>query len=1081
MRYAIRLICFILLIFLLSLSNFAQTSLDSTPRLPNPKPEQRMPIECEWSPDSIHAGLGIEYLKKNLSLCRAVGNSPAIADMLRALGLQYMTQRKQTEASTAFQESLSVSIAAGYKEGMISSLLFVGQIHNNQGNTASASESLHKALALSEELRDKRLMAQSLQSLGGFYQLHNNSDQSLAFYERELKLREELGDKLQLSGALIRIGQSYRRQGGDYSKALEYLLKGLKLEEETGNKRVLGSSLGTIANIYREQSYYSQALEFYGRSLKLSEEINDKSGIFSALNSIAQTYQTQGNQSKALEYYQRLLKMLEAFQQELQTGKQETTLPSLGSALNSSFYRDINLLPIQNASTLNNIGINYMEANNYDLATENLQKSLQIVQMISPPIVTNTSNIFERGSSIAHSSRVIFTLRLLGLLNLRFGKYQLAIDYYQKTLPFCEQNVFNDPGIAQQCLAALSNISYMYGLQRNYAKGLEYAERASNLSGKFGNSYNSFEPQWLLGDAYRVNNQLEKARQALEKAISIFESSRAKIVEEEHRLNFIERTEKRPFELYIDVLMQLHKLRPFEGFDALALQASERFRARLLVELLNESKAQIRQRVEQKLLAQERSLQQRLNARAEQQTRLLSVKHSAEQAAALQKEIESLTAEFNQTKAQIRIHSPRYAALTQPQPLNVSEIQRDLLNADTVLLEYALGVERSYLWVVSSNSISSYELPKRTEIETDVRRIVGLLNNGERWASDEKIKAEYFEAANPLSQKLLPSSLLSQLKGKRLVIVSDGALQYLPFGALPLPLLSKAGNKTAETDSVPLAVENEIVSLPSASVLAVLRRETANRKQAAKSIAIFADPVFSENDERLSTVKANQSKANQSITNDLNRLLLERAFNWDGKSNEAFSIPRLPFTRREAEGIFATVSQANSLKALDFEASRDGLLKSDLSNYRIIHFATHGLLNSENPELSGIVLSLVNEQGQPTDGFLRLNEIYNLNLSADLVVLSACQTALGKEIKGEGLLGLTRGFMYAGSPRVVASLWKVDDVATAELMKLFYKKMLQEKMRPAAALRAAKVEMWKQKRWNAPFYWAAFEIQGEWR
>jgi CHAT domain-containing protein len=146
-----------------------------------------------------------------------------------------------------------------------------------------------------------------------------------------------------------------------------------------------------------------------------------------------------------------------------------------------------------------------------------------------------------------------------------------------------------------------------------------------------------------------------------------------------------------------------------------------------------------------------------------------------------------------------------------------------------------------------------------------------------------------------------------------------------------------------------------------------------------------------------------------------------------------------------------------------------------------VHFATHGLLHSEHPELSGIVLSLVNENGQPVDGFLRLNEIYNMNLSADLVVLSACQTALGKEVKGEGLIGLTRGFMYAGSPRVVASLWKVDDVATAEFMKLFYQKMLQEKMRPAAALRAAKVEMRKQKRWSAPFYWAAFELQGEWR
>lgn len=169
------------------------------------------------------------------------------------------------------------------------------------------------------------------------------------------------------------------------------------------------------------------------------------------------------------------------------------------------------------------------------------------------------------------------------------------------------------------------------------------------------------------------------------------------------------------------------------------------------------------------------------------------------------------------------------------------------------------------------------------------------------------------------------------------------------------------------------------------------------------------------------------------------------------------------------------------MKALDFNANRVTATSSDLGQYRIVHFATHGLLNSEHPELSGIVLSLVDEQGRPQDGFLRLREIYNLNLPAELVVLSACRTGLGKEIKGEGLVGLTRGFMYAGAARVVASLWKVQDDATAELMKRFYLGMLKDGMRPAAALRSAQVEMWKQKRWRSPYYWAAFVLQGEWK
>jgi CHAT domain-containing protein len=168
--------------------------------------------------------------------------------------------------------------------------------------------------------------------------------------------------------------------------------------------------------------------------------------------------------------------------------------------------------------------------------------------------------------------------------------------------------------------------------------------------------------------------------------------------------------------------------------------------------------------------------------------------------------------------------------------------------------------------------------------------------------------------------------------------------------------------------------------------------------------------------------------------------------------------------------------------AVDFEANHETAISAGLSGYRILHFATHGLINSAHPELSGIVLSLVNEKGEEQDGFLRLHEIYNLNLSADLVVLSGCQTALGKEIKGEGLVGLTRGFMYAGAARVVASLWSVQDDATAELMKRFYQKMLgKAQMRPAAALRAAQVETWKTRRWQSPFYWASFILQGEWR
>jgi CHAT domain-containing protein len=329
------------------------------------------------------------------------------------------------------------------------------------------------------------------------------------------------------------------------------------------------------------------------------------------------------------------------------------------------------------------------------------------------------------------------------------------------------------------------------------------------------------------------------------------------------------------------------------------------------------------------------------------------------------------------------------------------------------------------------------------------------------------------------------------LGAKRLVVVGDGVLQYVPFAALPDP----AAKPEAQAGQ-PLVVNHEIVSLPSASVLSVLRRELASRSPAPEAVAVLADPVFDAGDERVKANAAGGAGTTRAVpelpaadersnppAEGLQRLL-ERAFNLQPAGGGAMGgplIPRLPFTRREAAAILGSAPPGLSMQALDFRASRATATGGELSQYRVVHFATHGILNSEHPELSGIVLSLVDDRGRPQDGFLRLHEIYNLNLPAELVVLSACQTALGKEVRGEGLVGLVRGFMYAGAPRVVASLWKVDDVATAELMKRLYQGMLREKMRPAAALRAAQVEMWGQKRWRSPYYWAAFQLQGEWK
>src|SRR5206468_2522670 len=259
--------------------------------------------------------------------------------------------------------------------------------------------------------------------------------------------------------------------------------------------------------------------------------------------------------------------------------------------------------------------------------------------------------------------------------------------------------------------------------------------------------------------------------------------------------------------------------------------------------------------------------------------------------------------------------------------------------------------------------------------------------------------------------------LLNEWRGKRLAIVADGALEYVPFAALPVPHGHGA-----------LGLDHEIVRIPSASVLAAVRRETAGRAPARRAVAILADPVFETDDPRVAAVS--NRPASHSPTH--------------GRSRAGFA--RLPFSREEADAIARLDAAGGVFEATDFKASRDTVLTGALNNYRIVHFATHGLLDSERPALSSLVLSLVDASGRPQNGYLRLADIYNMRLDANLVVLSACQTALGKEIRGEGLVGLARAFMYAGAPRVVASLWQVNDAATAELMRRFYRGMLHDKL-----------------------------------
>jgi CHAT domain-containing protein/Tfp pilus assembly protein PilF len=584
-----------------------------------------------------------------------------------------------------------------------------------------------------------------------------------------------------------------------------------------------------------------------------------------------------------------------------------------------------------------------------------------------------------------------------------------------------------------------------------------------------------------------LKHDQENAEKFYEQAVSTIEEQTAQLggsrqIRSEYRGN-----QASYYRDYMDLLIQRGKIT--QAFDT-----SERFRAQTLLETLTRATVDVHQGRDPELRERKRKLDAQIAVNSDRRMHLLTQEHQVSDIKAIEESTADLLSERAGVEALLNASSQNDAQ-AQFHTLSAKEVQEQLLDKDTVLLEYELGTQKSYVFVVTANSLTAHELPRRSKIESAARRMYKLLKAQRLSPGGRDVKAqhEYQEAAAFLSKMVL-EPVTRDISNKRLVIVADGALQYVPFAALPDPGSSKR-------QSQPLIFDHEIVNLPSASVLAVLRKQEKNRVPSPKAVAVLADPVFGSDDPRVSSGKTRITSAHalnpvrddvRGVASDATKnqilaaptpleLLTRSASDVGLERHAALSFPRLIYTRKEADEILAVTPEGLGKKAVDFDASRAMATSPELSQYRIVHFATHGLLDSAHPELSGLVFSMVDKKGRPQNGFLELQDIYNLNLPADLVVLSACETGLGKEISGEGLVGLTRGFMYAGASRVVASLWRVSDVGTAELMAAFYTSMEKDGLPPAAALRAAQIKLWKQKRWNNPYYWAAFQIQGEWK
>ncbi|MEP0829947.1 tetratricopeptide repeat protein [Microcoleus sp. AS-A8] len=1012
----------------------------------------------------------LDAYNQALVIQRAQKDMAGQAETLQAMGRVYTSLGEPNKAIESYNQALEIQKGEQDLTGQAMTLTQIGILYTSLNESQKALESYNQALQLQQTgqrnvsgtalILSLSQQALILMSMAGTYASSSDYPQALNYYNQARSLLQKAGDRSGEAEVLNQMSFVYSRMGENQS-SLKSLQAALVLQRAIGNPSREAFTLSNIAAIYNSLGEAQKAIDFYNQALDIQRRGSERPQQALTLNSIAAVYSLLGDYQLSIDTYTQALEIFKTIGDRTQIGQ---TLDNIGSAYRLAkdypkaleFYnQELSIWREQGDSfreiaALTSIIRTYEALGDYPKGLDAANQALSISR--------------KQQSSFGEAS----ALAMMGRVYLAAGDYAKALDVSTQSLA-----VWKKLGIRPAEANVLGNIGDTYKAWKQPQKAIETYTEELALRRQLGDRTGEAETLYNTAEAERDRNNLNEARNQIEGVIKIVEDIRTQVTSPELRDTYFASIQKY-YQFYIDILMRLHKQQPGKEYNALALQASERARARSLLELLTEAQADIRTGVEPKLLEVERTLKQQLDVAEKHRLEGLTRSNSNASAQALDQKITALLEEYRQIQAKIRATSPRYAALTQPQPLTLAEIQQQVLDDDTMLLQYSLGEERSYLWAVTKTSLTSYELPKRAEIEAAAQEFYKRLNspayglNSPRGLTVEpRSDSQRSEVATQLSQMLL-QPVAGQLGNKRLLIVSDGALQYVPFAALPTPA-------TSGKDIVPLLVQHEIVNLPSASTLAVLRKEQNGRKPAAKAIAIFADPVFNRDDTRLAGSMEHRSTPALNDGNLDSRALARAARESDVDFN------RLPFTRQEAEQILALVSANSRLQAFDFAANLAAASSPELSQYRIVHFATHGILNSQQPELSGVVLSLVDEKGKPQNGFLRLHDVFNLNLPAELIVLSACQTGLGEEVKGEGLVGLTRGFMYAGSPRVVVSLWNVDDEATSQLMVKFYKKMLQDGLKPAAALRAAQLEMWQQQRWQAPFYWAAFTLQGEWR
>jgi len=845
-----------------------------------------------------------------------------------------------------------------------------------QPNLRQALERNDVALALWRKLGDEAAESAAMIQRGGIYYFLNEIDQAPSWYLSGLAAAHESNSRWLEGEGLNNLAMAEWR-AGSFTDAASHLNQARDIWKSLGHSYGEAAALSNLGILNRETGSYAESARCYQEALPILVHLGDKAHEAIVLSNLGVVQHALAEDRQALTS---LSRAAELFRQSGNRAGEGRAMLHTGRIL---------------------------------LATGHRQQAAEFTQRALAAARDTKDTRLESD-----------TLNILGDVELAEGRTGPALESYNRALQLYD-SLANRSGKAD----SLHRIGVAEGRSGNTDRATEHLKQALELRHALGERDGEAETLFQLARVESQVGDFVNACEHIDRALNLTDSVRVLASGPNARMTYLSSKEEY-FAFAIELYMEMDARNAHQGYSALAFGIAERARSRALLDEIEYGSGRRVSSISDGRLSR---VTAELNFWS---TRLSNLDQQGDppDLPAVNRRIDELLDEFHDLES--ASSSADGSGLRSPQTMTVEAIQRQVLDPETVLMEFALGERQSILWLVTSESMSTYRLPGRKAVEHAAAGFYKSVSG-----SKARLTTQPPQDAGIRFSNMILGQAAKKMKGKRLVIVAEDALLHTPFAALPDPISHN-----------PLAVEHEIVSAPSASVLAKIRLRVKSRKPAPNDIAVVADPVFDAGDQR--------------NRNPIRGTKVEFA--------------RLPNSRTEADNLLALRSEKTNLRAVDFDANRELFISGRLNSYRIIHIGTHAVAQQSRPELAKLVLSLVDRDGKPSDGFLFAYDISQLHLRAELVTLAGCKTGLGEDIPGEGTVGLSHAFLRSGASSVLVSLWDVDDESSAELMRLFYNALLREKMRPAAALRKAEMAMASEGRWKR-VDWAAWTLIGDWR